>query len=460
MTRSPASRLLVLLGAAALLAAGASGCGVFYRNRVSSPHFTLYSDRSPALLEQVARKLSRIYTAYSELLGVSAQQLGRPAVFLEGEDCVVEDLRGDPDLLGYYLPLLNLIAVSALPASGHDEELLDQVLLHEVAHHFIVTERPQASEECWLNEGLAGALEVCLFDDRRFETPLFNPLLFTAAQNAAYGKTPLPRLAALLEMSWDEFHGEEAKEVNYALAWSIVYFLLERKSDPSRPLGERVRELYTRDRGEIVRLEPEWVSFLRGFNLARHLITLAQSTDPSRTLTSLWAARSAGSMGTTDELSALEGLVELLDSPRRDLRLEARRAFVHKLERASHSHFTGHQAVLRGVTVVARAALDEDSSIDDRALLLETLGDCRRSGAYWLPVLVRCLESPVGDVRAAAAQSLARLGGKPTRVNPAFWRFAPAAERQSEALEWRQWLEAAPTASLTPEAPGATVPAG
>jgi hypothetical protein len=57
----------------------------------------------------------------------------------------------------------------------------------------------------------------------------------------------------------------------------------------------------------------------------------------------------------------------------------------------------------------------------------------------WVPVFIALLEAPEGELRAAAAQGLAQADIKPTIVNPAFWKEAGLADRQSEIEEWKAW---------------------
>ena len=98
----------------------------------------------------------------------------------------VVDASYSPSVLGYYVPLLNYICIDTSPHWARSETMLQQILLHEVAHHFVVTEYPAASRQCWLNEGLAGNLEMSLFEGARFEYPLLNPPLFQLAQASLY----------------------------------------------------------------------------------------------------------------------------------------------------------------------------------------------------------------------------------------------------------------------------------
>ncbi|MBI4603619.1 MAG: hypothetical protein HY721_16830 [Planctomycetes bacterium] len=429
---------LVLTG---LAAAASSGCGLLYDNSFRTGSFTLYSDRSPEFLERTGKRVQRMYEGFGDLFGLERRRLGRTTIVLEGDDSGVIDLGYCPSILGYYVPLFNYICVDTATASTQDAEMLDQVLLHEVSHHFIVTEHPPASSEPWLNEGLAGALEVTVFDEERFEHPLLNPVLFLLAQRAAYGEDR-PALAKLLAMSWGEFHAPERKERNYALAWSVAYFLLERRLPREWPLGERIEALYDLDRGVIAALEPEWIAFLRGFDLAGKLLAMASAGEEDRRLTALWAVRQLGAVRVLDELRVLEGLARLFDDPDLEKRSRAYPSFVRKLESAQHSYFLADLAVQAGLARVA-AVLDDP---EQPARLKEAVAGALETATWtrdrWLPGLVALLDGGDAELRAAAARTLSRFDLKPTVVNPGFWKTASFVARQREVEEWREWIEA------------------
>ncbi|HVR76051.1 MAG TPA: hypothetical protein VMT52_17095, partial [Planctomycetota bacterium] len=246
--------MFALRAAAAIAALSSAGCGLFYRNSFPGPAFTIYSDRDPAFLAEIGEKVTRIYAGYQRLFEPAPGSLGSTTIVLEGTESGIVDHGYSPSLLGYYVPLFNYIHIDTVPAWTRNEEFLEQVILHEVAHHFIVSEWPAASSECWLNEGLAGALEVSVFRGHRFESPLLNPVLYQIAHRAAHDQGRKLDLKRFLAMTWNEFHDRESKERNYALAWSIVYFALERVLPREVAVGERIEMLYRMDRSAIARL--------------------------------------------------------------------------------------------------------------------------------------------------------------------------------------------------------------
>jgi hypothetical protein len=415
------------------------GCSLFYRNSHRGSSFTLYSDRSPELLARVGQRVERIYEGYTAVFGIDRSRLGRTRIILEGQDSDVLDLAYAPSILGYYLPMLNYIEVDTASVLPQGEEMLDQVLLHEVAHHFIVTEFPAASERCWLNEGLAGALEATVFDDQAFEVPLLNPVLFSVAQRQAF-LDDMPRVRDIVALDWSRFHAAGTKERNYALAWSLVYFILEHHLPAGKPLGERLETLYHLAPDHLDALTDDWQRFLRGFDMTGRLLRLAAAAAPHSRLTARWATRQLGAVRLLDERRALHGLAGLFDDPDEEKRRLAYSSFVRKLESISHSFILDDELVRGGLERAVLVLADPSEPSAWRAQLTRLLEGSPRTRDAWIPGLVHLLADGDGELRAAAARTLSRVAAKPTIINPAFWRRAPEAERSREVAEWRSWL--------------------
>ena len=401
MTPKRLSRLLVCA-----ILTGLSGCGLVYDNQYRAQSFTIYSDRSDSFVSRVGRDVEQIYGGYQSLFGVGPRDLGRTTIILEGDGTEVdeEDEDGGSNVLGYYVPLLNFISVDTTRRWARSEVMLQQVLLHEVAHHFIVTEHPAASRQCWLNEGLAGTLEVTLFETHHFEYPLFNMPLFLLAQRAVHEKSDL-RLNEFVQMDWHDFHGSGEKETHYALAWSIVYFILEQHLPQDQSLGERFNTLYRMaDRADLASLEDEWIHFLRSFDVAGHLLELASRQEQRDRLTARWAVVQLGASRNTDTLRILSGLMELFDDSDDKKRLLSYFAFLKTLERNPHSYFLGHAHVREGLRQI-HDYLDDPAEL---AALSETLGQVVASsapeastGTTDAPFTTRLRGLPVWNARTA-----------------------------------------------------------
>lgn len=424
-----------------LLTPGMSSCAFFYDNHHVRPGFAVHSDRDSEFVADVGEKVERIIDAYTIEFGLPREQLGYLTIVLQGTDTNVIDYTHTPEVLGYYVPIFNFISVDTTDGWPHSDELLDQILMHEIAHHFIVTQYSAASRECWLNEGVAGVMEMTLENGSHFEFPLFNPTLYQLARHVAYTDPEVLDVQALLQKTWTEFHTVGSKEAHYALSWSLVYFILVHYLPADQPFAERVKQLYSMDRAEIVAQESEWIDFLRQYEVESFLLKLATSTAPDSTLTAYWAIRQLGRIRTPNDLRALRGLRDFFDDDDPFKRYVAYEAFLQRLERSRFSFVRRTAWIHETLQEIGEMILSTGEPVPARRQLLRSLGDCVVLQMDWIPVLIQALDSTDGSLRETAAQSLVRLSNKPTVTNPRFWREASSAKRAVEVDEWKLWWQ-------------------
>ena len=426
------------LALAALTTIG--GCRVLYENSAHSEHYAVYSDRSAAFIDRIDRSVDMILAGYRHLFALSADEVDFLTIVLEGADTDIVDHRYTPDVLGYYVPLFRYVSVDANPSWPQGDAILEQILAHEIAHHVLVTIDPAITERCWLNEGLAGVLESGQFDSRGIQQPLFHPVLFELAHREAYNRQR-PRLAEFLQLDWSGFHDLETRERNYALAWSVVFFLLERHTDAGLSLGERITAILKLDHAEIAKHEVAWLAFLRGFDVTRHLLDLAGQTSPDRDLLPAWALEQLGRSRTRDDSRALRGLLRLFDDPRPGVRRSALLAFVRRLNRSPYAFLRQETWVRRGVGEVIELARSAETKVELRCALVAEMGAAPTHSEDWLPLLIELLSAREPALREVSAASLTKLAPKPTITDPNFWRAASESERLAEANDWQHWWQ-------------------
>jgi hypothetical protein len=313
--------------------------------------------------------------------------------------------------------------------------VLRQILLHEIAHHFAISCYPRANEECWLNEGLAGNLEMALFDDSRFEYPLVNPSLFSLASDAVARLPAKGALRRLVDSSWQSFHTPNDKQLRYALAWSIVYFILDRHLPASEPLSERIRKLFAMSAEEVKDLEPRWREFLLEEDLTEKLIAMAAGWRDAP-LSSAWAIEQLGSLKGLDGARVRQTLVAALECSQPALRLQAAASLIRGgfLDGGA---FRGDQSLL--VSRVFDLLDDREAPPAVRAEVLSAAANKLHRHPEWIPAFIEILDTDEGELRAVACRGLADMRVKPTIVNPSFWKEADLVSREREIEEWREW---------------------
>jgi hypothetical protein len=229
------------------------GCGLFYKNKYEAPGIRIYSNQDVQFIQSVGDKCSRIRYEYQSLFRLSSKDIGTMNIILSGNNQSNDLTIGT---LGFYISEFNYINIATNSEKVRQEPLLTEVLSHEISHHFLMTDYPGIADKVWLNEGLAGALEVTQFEGWQFKYCLFNPVLFQVIQN----KPKADLYKKVISLSWSEFHSNETKELNYATAWSIVYYILEYGFDSNILLGDRIKALYVLGTDELMKYESGWES--------------------------------------------------------------------------------------------------------------------------------------------------------------------------------------------------------
>lgn len=439
-----------------------TGCSLMYENRLGGNDFVLYSDHDEEFLAMAGRTVEEIYRAYTGLFGIDRDELGATTIIFEGNSGstgdVTVDLSYSPRLLGYYLPLFNLISVDTIPVWTREPETLRQILSHEIAHHFLISQHPPASGLCWLNEGLAGNLETTLIEGGRQEFPLLNPPLLRIARAAVLGRGDEVSLEEFLDLDWSGFHEEGKKETHYALAWSVVNWLLTEYLPDDRPLGERIRSLYHIDADRLAAEESRWKRYLRAYDLTSELVRLAgleaggAAAGPEATpLTSRWAIRQLGTRKYLDRERALRALVRGFDAVTADRREACYIGFLRVASSLEGEIYPDRD--LATLLVLGRDRIQEvltaaDTPASLRRILVEELSRDLLANPHWVPVFIDLLDAPEGEIRVVAAHGLGRAEIKPTILNPRFWRQGSQAARRDEIHEWRLWWSSHRPASL------------
>ncbi len=445
----PRRAFLSTLSAILLSILSLPGCGLFYENRLDHDLFVLHSDHNEEFLNSTAEYIQQIYNGYIKLFKISPEELGKTKFFLQGQSGPDEviDTKYSPQLLGYYLPFFNVINLDTISSWTRQPEILKQILLHEIGHHFLITQHPDASSECWFNEGLASNLEVAQFEGSHFEYPLLNPQLLKIARLAILADPDSVSLKEFLYTDWGTFHHDTKKSKHYALGWSVVYYILEYVLTSRIPLGERIRMLYTLERDELAELEPDWKAFLAHFDLTSELIRRSQilkggKLKTSQHLTALWAIDQISVLRHLDRNRVIHALLAGFEHDDVRVRERCYLGFLKAAGRLENEEFLDPR-LIRDLSkgrehLKSLVKLEQIPWKLRRAILLKCADDLLHHPS-WLPVFIEALNDPNGEIRVAAAVGLCGTNTKPTMINPHFWRSESLTKRRAEAREWYQW---------------------
>ena len=415
-------------------------CRLAYKNSISGDGFVAYSNDGPAFLEKTGTQIENIYTSLAELFEIPRPFPWTTRIFLNGQSEDLLDYSYAPDLLGYYIPFLQAIHIDTRATTTNHSSDLDQVLLHEISHHFLVSELAGISSRCWLNEGLAGNLEVGIITEDRAEFPLLNPILLRIARREITTNPDRNLIPELLKSDWKDFHNENTRERNYALSWALVYFLLTETHPSEMALGKRIRRIHSLENTEIISLEDRWREKILELESSRELYKLATDSRPSRRLSALWAIEELGKTRGLHVRSALAAVTGLFEEKSPAIREAAYLAFLKLLTTNPQAPFLEPQKTREAVARLKLVIADAGACPELRSRIVANLQSHRTTGDDWVPLLVGSLEDPHPHVRAAAAACLAKIASKPTILRPAFWSSADRKDRAQEIDEWKSWL--------------------
>ena len=416
------------------------GCSLAYKNSLSRDGFVVYSNDGREFLEKTGDQIETIYDSLARVFEVPRPFPWTTRIYLDGQAEGVLDYSYNPDLLGYYVPFLQMIRIDSRAAASNLVSDLDQVLLHEIAHHFLVNELPGISAKCWLNEGLAGNLEVGVMEKDQAEFPLLNPVLLNIARREIALNGDRKLLEELLRSDWKDFHDEKTREMNYALSWSIIYHLLTRELPQELSLKEKINRINAMNKDELTGLESRWRESILKLDLVDELTRLSLLEVPGKKMTSLWAIDELSKVRGKDVRRSLKTLTGLFEAPCPQTREEAYIAFLRLLSTNPQAPFLEPRHTSKALAHLQAIITDRKADPELRARLVANLEHHRTLKNDWVPLLIETLEDSRPLVRAAAASALSKMAAKPTVVSPAFWTSAPTSKRDEEIGEWKKWL--------------------
>lgn len=435
-----AIRSVALLGGLAL-AALIPGCTLYYRHRLQYEDFSLYGNQPRPTLERTGGTIQQVFDAYRELFPSIEDRVDGARVCYE-EDALSQEriFTGELRQEGFYLPWLDLIHLSPRRPRGDADDL--SVILHEMAHHFLISGYRSTSSRYWLNEGLACSLEVSFFDgDGELLTPYFHLGLYGQARRLLreQGEEAFrSEIEGLLGASWFRFHHSDEKNRHYAYSWGLFWQLLRTRTGT---LDERVREIVELPESEVRAAIDGLVAAL-GEGADAHLARIA-AADPSLRG---WCLDRWIELPWADGRRFLPHLLAEIDPDGAPTPASWARA-----ARLANGQVRGIGRAERGSLherIAARLAASDADAGDgvaaERLAIAEALAEEGSRSWVYIEPLIAGLEDADGELRARCAKALARSRRKPTVVNPEFWRKAPAEARAAEVDEWRRWARRDP----------------
>jgi len=157
---------------------------------------------------------------------------------------------------GFYISRLNEASVY----TGNDDQRMYDVTRHEATH--AIAAGAFGRTPTWLNEGLAE-----YFEDLTFKNGMTRIVKPDKSHLKLLSKTSLPGLKNHFSMSSEQWYSEPGQTRNYALGWSLVYFLMSSEQDKQflRYMLDHLAYNYCKPFSDITYISKHYPGGLSGF---------------------------------------------------------------------------------------------------------------------------------------------------------------------------------------------------
>lgn len=194
-------------------------------HEASSDHFLIYSNQSEKNVRVFSKRLESYHDAMRFLFNRSATKpspSNRVTIYVVKSTRDVRDLYGgnSQNIGGFYIPRAggSLAIVAQVKSSRHEMSSSELILLHEYAHHFLMSSSARAYPR-WLNEGFAEFYGTAKFGGdgsvslgrpskhRAYELLLANDVpIDLLLDTKAYAQNKTKRYDSFYGQSWALYH--------------------------------------------------------------------------------------------------------------------------------------------------------------------------------------------------------------------------------------------------------------
>jgi Flp pilus assembly protein TadD len=245
-------------------------------HEASSDHFVIYADDKPANVQRYAENLERYHAAMALLQGREIDKpspSNRVVIYAVGSQRDVRNLANgrSKNIAGFYIPRAGgsraFVQDLANDKDGDYPSFSTIVLLHEYAHHFLMSSSNFAMPR-WLNEGAAEFYAATSF--RKDGSVMMGRAAQHRVGELVFGDTLTVR--NLLEAGSGQQGGTRGENSFYGYSWLLFHYLTFSK-DRSGQLDRYQRELIAGKSsleageaafGDLTKLNSEVKAYLRG----------------------------------------------------------------------------------------------------------------------------------------------------------------------------------------------------
>lgn len=276
-------------------------------HKAESPHFVIYADADARSVTRFAETLERFHSAMAIVTNrqdEAPSPSGRVTIFVVGSDSRLRQLAGDKSgtIAGFYMPRASgsVAFVPNIQLGGSETDFSLVVLLHEYAHHFLLSTNRFAMPR-WIDEGMAEFFASAKFG-RDGSVGIGRPAYHRAYELAAAVDVTVEELidhevyAKRRSKSYDAFYGR---------SWALFHYLkfedLEQKPRKGQLVtyaraiagGKSSRDAAIEAFGDLKQLERDLDSYQRRSRITSFQFTPEHIPAPRVTTTALSAGEAA-----------------------------------------------------------------------------------------------------------------------------------------------------------------------
>jgi hypothetical protein len=213
----------------------------------SENYLIVYSTKKASLIQHLQKRLEGIRRSYVELFPpVSAVEAVSTVRVCKDQD-EYHRYGGPPGTAGYWNPKSEELVLFVFESSGGDwqsgKEDSRYVMFHEAFHQYIHYAVGEVAPHSWFNEGYGDYFSGAEFDQHgNVGRILVNSWRVGLIQQAIRSGLH----SSWREMGWMEkpaYYGSN-RPINYAMGWSMVYFLNKSKDVRKDPTWSRILPVY------------------------------------------------------------------------------------------------------------------------------------------------------------------------------------------------------------------------
>lgn len=414
-----------------------SGCSLAYDHRIESASGVLYSNHPPSVTDPYLERLEWSFKGIQSYLPIASGENEDVTVILSGtpanSGAVIR--KGRVGFAGWYNGFLDMIWLSGVPDEDGNSILLEPSSLdtfqHELAHH--LTSHIEGIEgRWWLVEGIACHFEGG-FDpgDGSFAIPPLHIKYYDKCRQELRrrGRSQfLNDLYETIDGNYGKFYSADSELLyRYALSWGFLWYLLNQAPN-DLPFEETLNNIIAMNNEQLRTKIPGFVGDLE--IRARDQIEKYLSDPRLRR----WAIEGSIGQFRSNGTAIIRALELEMNSSQDPTWVWCR--FVELIG----SRSIRWSRALRSEWIQKFSDFMQTASREQKKMICKEVVSSSRSFAI-IETIVDCLESSDGDLRAYAANSLARISRQKTIVNPDFWKYAPVSSRQKEIDAWRIYLK-------------------